>query len=285
MVNILNSKGRELSFEKPVVMGILNVTPDSFSDGGKYYGAESREEKVESRESPALARAVEMIKEGATIIDIGGESTGPGSKEVTEEEELRRVIPVIKGLREKDPNIWISIDTYKSNVAREAIRAGADIVNDVTALRGDPEMAHTLAVFDVPVVLMYSKDETPRTTLNNIQYDDVFETILGFLEERIDYAVSQGIKRENIIIDPGMGAFISSDPRYSFEILERLREFKVFNLPILIGASRKSFLAGRAELPPNERLEASLEAAKFAVENGANILRVHDVKETIDFLA
>lgn len=258
--------------EKPVIMGILNVTPDSFSDGGKYYES-------------GVFRAIEMIKEGAAIIDIGGESTGPGSKDVPEEEELRRVIPVIKELRARDLNIRISVDTYKSNVAREAVLAGANIVNDVTALRGDPKMAQTLAELNVPVVLMYSKDATPRTTSDNVQYDDVCETILGFLEERIDYAVSQGIKRENIIIDPGMGAFISSDPKYSFEILERLAEFKVFNLPILIGASRKSFLAGHAKLPPSERLEASLKAAKLAVKNGANILRVHDVKETIDFLA
>lgn len=272
-------------FKTPIIMGILNVTSDSFSDGGKYYEIESRKQKAESRGGSAILRAVEMIKEGAAIIDIGGESTGPGSKDVSCEEELKRIIPVIKELRKQNSDIWISVDTYKSNVAHEAIKAGACIINDVTALRGDPDMARIIAKLDVPVILMYSKDSTARTTSGKVQYNDVVEIILKFLDERTKYAISVGIRRENIIIDPGMGAFVSGDPKYSWEILERLREFEVLGFSILIGASRKSFLAGPTKLPPNERLEASLEAAKFAVKNGASILRVHDVKETIDFLA
>lgn len=243
---------------KVKIMGILNVTPDSFSDGGKYMNP-----------GLAFARARQMIEEGADIIDIGGESSGPGSADVLPEEELCRVIPVIKSIKGR----LISIDTYKAEIARQAIFAGARMVNDVTALRGDPALAAVIAETGVPVALMYSKDTSARTTRVKKRYRDVVKTILEFLKERIDFALSQGIKREQIIIDPGMGAFISTDPKYSFEILQRLVEFKKLGCQILVGTSRKSFLPGKIE----ERLEPTLAANLLAIQNGADIIRVHDV--------
>lgn len=239
----------------------------------------------------AVARALQMIREGADIIDIGGESSGPGSVDVSVEEELRRVIPVIlslchpefisgssfhldEGILKRVQNdIVISIDTYKSEVARQGVSAGASMINDVTALRGDPKMAAVVAKTGAQIVLMYSKDPTARTTRLKKRYSDAVRTILEFLEERIDFALSQGIKREQIIIDPGMGAFVSADPKYSFEILARLAEFKRLGFPILVGTSRKSFLPGKIE----ERLKPTLEANILAIKNGADIIRVHDV--------
>lgn len=291
--------GKNVS-SKPLIMGILNVTPDSFSDGGKFVDVDL-----------AVARALQMAKEGAEIIDIGGESSGPGSKDVSPEVELARVIPVVKklipilkerGLRGEigavggmagvSQQVFLSVDTYKAEVARQAIEAGADMINDVTALRGDfnpagdSKMAAVLAKYsNVPVVIMYSKDPTARTTRENVQYDDVIATVRKFLEERIKVGIAAGIARERFIIDPGMGAFVSMEPKYSLEILRRLREFGVAsdlkNLLILIGASRKGFIGDVfGGLPVAERLEGSLACAAIAAMNGASILRVHDVKET-----
>ncbi len=251
------------------IMGILNVTPDSFSDGGKFDGSE-------------VERALQMIEQGADIIDVGGESTGLGSKDVSLEEELGRVIPIIEGIRAQNKTVSISIDTWKSEVARQTVQVGATMVNDVTAFRGDPEMAKTVAKLNVPVVLMYSKDSTPRTTKNAVEYDDVMATIKIFLQERIAFAEKEGVAHENIIIDPGMGAFVSAEPKYSYEILARLRELEDLDCPILVGTSRKSFLGGELE----DRLEGSLSTAMEAMMNGASILRVHDVDETrqmVDF--
>ena len=259
------------------LMGILNVTPDSFSDGGRFDSVER-----------AVKRALEMIEEGANIIDVGGESTGPGSQDVDLEEELGRIIPVIKGIRSGNGEIMISVDTWKVEVARQAIKAGANMVNDVTALRGDPEMARVVAEAGVPIVLMYSKDNSPRTTKEVLHYDDVMVTIREFLEKRVKVAEEAGIKRENIIIDPGMGAFVSMDAKYSYEILARLNELKDLGLPILVGTSRKSFLVTQfGEAKPEDQLEGSISTAIEAYLNGAQILRVHDVKETrqaIDFV-
>lgn len=247
------------------IMGILNVTPDSFSDGGVYFSLKK-----------AVSRAKEMIKEGANIIDVGGESSGPNSVFVPEKEELKRVIPVIKKIVPicKKHGVLISIDTYKSEVARKAVQAGAEIINDVTALRGDPKMAQTAAKLGMPIILMYSKDPTARTTRQKKHYKNVTKTIMEFLKSRIKYAQKAGIKKENIIIDPGMGAFISAIPKYSFEILRGLNEFKKLGFPILIGTSRKSFLPGAL----NQRQIPSLIANLVASKNGASILRVHDCK-------
>ncbi len=258
MKNFLSDNG------KPLVMGILNVTPDSFSDGGQFLDFDT-----------AVTRALQMVAEGADIIDVGGESSGPSSGDVSLEQELERVMPVLKLLR-KRTDVMLSIDTYKSEVALQALNAGVDMVNDVTALRGDEKMASTLAAFDVPVVMMYSKDSSARTTRRDVQYDDVITTVRDFLEERIEYGVRAGIAGSRFILDPGMGAFVSSDPQYSFQILKRLGEFKDFGLPLLVGPSRKSFLSGKLD----ERLEGSLAACAVAVLNGASIVRVHDVQQT-----
>lgn len=255
--------------KKVKIMGILNVTPDSFSDGGELFTSG----RVNTKK--ALAQAKKMIQEGADIIDVGGESSGPGSKDVSLKDELARVIPVILAIHKKFPRIMISIDTYKAEVARQAISAGAKMVNDVTALRGDKEMARVVAKNKVQVILMYSKDPSARTTREPKQYKDVIKTINDFLKRRIKYAVTKGIRRSQIIIDPGMGAFISSDPKYSYEILSRLREFHKLRLPILLGASRKSFLPGSL----SQRTMPSVIAHMIAIQNGADIIRVHDVKE------
>ncbi len=245
-----------------MIMGVLNVTPDSFSDGGKFNST-----------AAAVRQARRMLKDGAKLIDVGGESTGPTSIDVSEAEELRRTIPIIKKLAQIKPKPYISIDTYKAEVARQAIAAGARMVNDVTALRGDLNIAEVIARSGVKVVLMYSKDPTARTTRTKKQYKDVIKTVKEFLLERVAYALSKGIKKEQIILDPGMGAFVSGDPQYSFEILRRLGELKKLGFPLLVGASRKGFLPGNV----NERLVPTLLAHMVAAKNGADIIRVHDV--------
>lgn len=252
------------------IMGILNVTPDSFSDGGKFNTIEK-----------ALKHAREMEIAGADIIDIGGESTGPGSRDVSEEEELARIMPILKILRPKT-KLQISIDTYKSQVAKQALQEGADMINDVTGLRGDAKMAQTAALFNCPIVIMYAKDDTPRTSMNKTTYDDIIETIGDFFIEQIEYAKLHGIKSKNIILDTGMGQFISSDPSYSMEIIERLNELtqKFPQNRFLLGISRKSFLGG--ELKDRDELAKPL--TELAIQNGASIIRTHDVKSVKDIV-
>lgn len=252
-----------LKQKRPLIMGILNLTPDSFSDGGKF-----------NNPKKALKRAKEIEKEGADILDIGGQSTGPNSKNISSEEELKRVIPILKILR-KHIKIPISIDTYKSEVARQALENGADLINDVTSLRGDKKMAKVIAKYDCPIILMYAKDPSARTTIKNKKYKDVIKTIKDFLKSRIKYAKKAGIK--NIIIDPGMGHFVSALPRYSFEIINRLKELKSLKYPILIGISRKSFLGGELK----DRDQKALPLTAIAVNHGASIIRTHNVKATI----
>lgn len=245
------------------IMGILNVTPDSFSDGGDFNTLHK-----------AIKRAKELEKQGADIIDIGGESTGPGSKKVNLESELSRIIPVIKELR-KNTNLHLSIDTYKSEMARQALGLGVNMVNDITALRGDSKMASVIKEYECPVILMHNKDKTPRTTIKNKKYKDVVKTIKDFLDKRISYAKKQGIKDKQIIIDPGIGHFVSALPEYSYEIIARLQEFKTLGYPILIGASRKSFLGGTIQ----SRDEKGGIVSAIAYSAGASIIRIHDVKQ------
>lgn len=252
----------------PLIMGILNITPDSFSDGGKFLTLEE-----------AVKQAKKMIEEGADILDIGGESTGPNSKFVTQEEELSRVIPVIKAIREFS-EIPVSIDTYKANVALEAIKCGADMINDVTALREDPKMADVVKKSKCPIIMMYSKDNSPRTTRKDKKYLDIMQTIKKFFEERIAHAKSKGIKADQVILDPGMGQFISNIPHYSFEIIAKLQELEIFKKPILVGFSRKSFL--QEEI--TSRGEKAKTLSAIAYINGANIIRTHDVGELRNYL-
>ena len=249
----------------PQIMGVLNITPDSFSDGGKFNAPDL-----------AIKRIEEMIAQGADIIDIGGESTGLGSPPVSAEEEMKRVQPVIDKIAEKNltEKTLFSIDTYKAPVAEYALKHGFQMVNDVTALRGDPQMISILLKYEPYVVLMYSKDPTPRTTKEAVEYDDVVATIKSFLLERIATLIESGFPEEKIIVDPGMGAFISSVPDYSFEVINRLKELTLLGYPILVGISRKSCLGGRLE----DRDRPSVEWSLKAIQNGASIIRIHNVR-------
>lgn len=250
-------------FDKKIkIMGILNLTPDSFSDGGLYNSVKK-----------ALQQAQKLEREGADILDIGGESSGPNSKNIALEEELRRVIPALKKIRQKI-KIHISVDTCKAEVARQALAEGANIINDVTALRGDSKMAKTAARYNCPIILMYAKDKTARTTLQNKRYTDIMQTIKTFFQKRLSHAKKHGIKDKNIILDPGMGHFISAIPAYSYEIIARLNELKSLQKPILLGISRKSFLGGNIA----ERDTLGLGPTAIAILNGASIIRTHDVK-------
>ncbi len=249
------------------VMGILNITPDSFSDGGKAMDP-----------SAALDSALRMQSEGADLIDIGGESTRPGAKGVALREELKRVLPVLR-LLSKKLKIPLSIDTAKSQVARQAVEAGASIVNDVTALRGDPQMASTVSQLRVPVVLMHMKGR-PRTMQKNPRYGEVVEEILSFFRSRVSFALERGIARESLILDPGFG--FGKTPWHNMELTRRLWEFKVLGFPLLFGPSRKStlgFLTGG--LPPEDRLEATAAAVTAGILSGADFVRVHDVQSMV----
>ncbi len=250
------------------IIGILNVTPDSYFDGGKYDSIED-----------AVRRAGEMLAEGADIIEVGGESTGPGSKDVSPDEELRRTIPVIRAIKERYPAARIAIDTYKSAVAREALSLGVTMVNDVTAGRSDPAILSAVASSASQLVLMYTKDPTPRTTIEERRYDDVIATISAFLSERKDAAEEAGVHPDRIILDPGLGHFVSSDAHYSFAILARLVELHVLGCPILVSPSRKSFLAGAGNLQTADRLPGTVAASAIAVLHGAAYIRTHDVRD------
>jgi len=260
----LNPLARIRENEEVLLMGILNVTPDSFSDGGKFLNRDRAKE-----------RALEMEENGADIIDIGGESTRPGAEKVGLEEELGRTIPVIEAIRE-ETNIPISIDTYKAEVAREALAAGADIINDISALRFDPDLGRLAGNRDVPVILMHMQGE-PRTMQENPTYDDAVTEIIEFLKGRIDRALELGVAPGKIIVDPGIGFGKRFEDNY--EILRRLEEFEELGQPLLLGTSRKSFLGETLNLPTEERLEGTIASNVVGVMKGADILRVHDVKE------
>jgi dihydropteroate synthase len=246
------------------IMGILNVTPDSFSDGGEFYQPEQ-----------AIERGIQMAEEGADIIDIGAESTRPGAEPISTEEELQRLVPVLEGLLKKVA-VPISIDTYKSSVAETALKAGAHIMNDISGLRFDLQMKDVVAKYRVPVVIMHIKGE-PRNMQQNPYYDDLIGEIYGYFDESIRIAEGAGIKRENIIIDPGIG--FGKRLMNNYEILRRLYEFQGLGCPILIGPSRKSFIGKVLDLPPDQRLEGTIAAVAIGIQNGAHIVRVHDVKE------
>lgn len=257
--------------KEPKIMGVLNMTPDSFSDGGMYLDARK-----------ALARIYEMIEEGVDIIDIGAESTRPDSAGVTVDEELNRlalIIQHIAGLQLEQKTMF-SIDTYKADVAEHALRHGFQYVNDVTALRGDSAMASILLAYQPYIILMYSKDPSARTTRRVVEYDDVVGSVKEFLRERINFLTKKGFPKEKIIIDPGMGLFLSPDPKYSFDMIERLSELKELGCPILVGISRKTFLGATLDDSDHASAAWSMEA----IHNGASIVRVHDVQMMHDVL-
>ena len=251
--------------QRTYIMGILNVTPDSFFDGGKFFNVDE-----------AVERGVKMAEEGADIIDIGGESTRPGSESISLEEELSRVIPVIEGLS-KEIEVPISIDAYKSIVVKKALDSGASMINDISALRFDPEMKKIAAQYKVPIVLMHIKG-TPKNMQENPYYDDVMKEISFYLKESITIAKDSGIEEDKIIIDPGIG--FGKRLEDNLDILKNLSMLKSLGKPILVGPSRKSFIGKVLDLPPEERLEGSLGALAVAILNGANLVRVHDVKES-----
>lgn len=254
---------------KVQLMGILNLTPDSFSDGGKLDTLSTKQ---------FLETAEQMLIDGATILDLGAEASGPNSVEVSEQEEANRLFAKLESLQplKTKYNFKISVDTYKASIAKKSLQLGADIINDITALRGDPEMAKTLSQSNCQIILMYSKDNTPRTTKNATTYTDIIQTIIQFFEQQLKICQQNQITLDRIILDPGMGAFLSTIPDYSYQVLERLTEIKNhFKLPILIGTSLKSF----HPFPLEQRLIPSIATALLASFNGADIIRVHQVKE------
>ena len=229
----------------------------------------------------AIAQARKMIADGADWLDIGGESSGPDSTEITQDEELQRVIPLIKKIREVS-EIWISVDTWKSEVARKSLEAGADAVNDVTALRGDTEMVKVIAEYKVPVILMFSKDRSARSSRQDSDYVDVVGTLKSFFSERLKFADSNGIDKSQIVLDPGMGFFISGKAKYSFEVIQRISELHEFELPLLLGPSRKSFLAGVTKgrsLNFSERDIPCATVSSIALWQGVTLLRFHEVEQ------
>jgi dihydropteroate synthase len=258
----------EQRFPRPSVMGVVNVTPDSFSDGGVNFDPDD-----------ASASARRLLSEGAAIVDVGGESTRPGADRVSIEEELRRVVPVLEALQ----GLPVSIDTAKSEVAARALELGAELVNDVTALRGDPELAGVVAEHDAYLCLMHMQGE-PRTMQADPRYEDVVAEVVRFLADRLTFAVSQGIREESICLDPGIG--FGKTVEHNFELLRRLDELTALGRPILVGISRKSSL-GKIMGDPDAKTgttAASVGAAVLAYERGASIFRVHDVREHVEAL-
>jgi len=254
---------------RPAVMGVLNVTPDSFSDGGRFVSPAN-----------AIAHGRRLVAEGADLVDVGGESTRPGAEQVGESEELRRVVPVLEGLA----GLPLSIDTWKATVARHALEAGAELVNDVTALRGDSALVGVVAEHDAYLCLVHMQGE-PRSMQAEPRYDDVVAEVAAFLEERIAFAVEAGVRRERICVDPGIG--FGKTPDQNLELVRRLDVLVELGCPVLVGLSRKSTLGKVLGDPSATRgtLASSLGAAVAAFERGAWMLRAHDVRETVEALA
>jgi dihydropteroate synthase len=259
----LRCRQRTLSLgERTLLMGVLNVTPDSFSDGGLFFDKDE-----------AIAHGLKMAQEGADIIDIGGESTRPGSKPLGLEEELRRVLPVIEALS-REVKVPISIDTYKSEVAQRAIDSGAQIINDISGLHFDPELAHVAAKGDIPIVLMHIRG-TPETMQKDVHYDSLFSEIIQYLKDGIQRAESAGLDPEQVVIDPGIG--FGKTPGDNLLIIKNLSEFRILGKPILLGTSRKTFIGKILDAQIGERLEGTLSSIAISILNGAHIIRCHDI--------
>lgn len=265
-VMILQANQKTLSLDTPQVMGIVNVTPDSFSDGGKFNSVDAALEQVEA-----------MIASGVTIVDVGGESTRPGAPDVELREELARVIPVIKAIRDKY-DVWISIDTSKAEVMRQAVEAGADIINDVRALQ-EPGALEVAAEAGVPICLMHMQGQ-PRTMQLNPTYEDLLEDVAQFLQERIAACEAVGISRDKLILDPGFG--FGKTLEHNYHLLAHLDKFHQLGLPVLAGMSRKSMIFKLLDKAPADCLAGSLACATLAAAKGAQIIRVHDAAETVE---
>lgn len=279
MLEQMNGKGKKRFFSTARrrieigggvrIMGILNVTPDSFSDGGKFLEKEQ-----------AVERALQMVDEGADMIDIGGASSRPGADPVPSDVEMGRVIPVIEAVKQKT-DIPVSVDTCKRDVAERALECGAEIVNDISALRFDGLMADLVREKHAGIILMHMQGK-PKHMQHNPHYDDVMQEIFHFLNERVTHAIDRGIARDCIVIDPGIG--FGKRLEDNFEILDRIAEFRSLGVPVLVGASRKSFIGMTLELPVDERIEGSLAACAVALEGGVDMVRVHDVGATKRFV-
>ncbi|WP_372930961.1 dihydropteroate synthase [Shewanella putrefaciens] len=259
---------KRLALSSPIVMGILNVTPDSFSDGGQYSSYEL-----------ACQHADDMVAQGAGMIDIGGESTRPGAAEVSLADELARVIPLVKYVAAHH-DVWISVDTSKAEVMRQAVAAGAHLINDVRALM-EPGALEAAAELQVPICLMHMQGD-PQSMQFSPTYHNVIEDVSAFLTERIETCLRAGISRELLILDPGFG--FGKSLEHNYELLAKLDHFSKFDLPILIGLSRKSMIGNLLAKPTSERLAGSLAGALIAAQKGAHIIRVHDVAQTVDML-
>ncbi|HDU8491364.1 TPA: dihydropteroate synthase [Aeromonas hydrophila] len=264
----LTSKGLSLSLERPHVMGILNVTPDSFSDGGHFNQLER-----------AMTHARQMVAEGATVIDIGGESTRPGAPDVSEQEELDRVIPVVERMV-AELEVMISLDTSKAAVMREGCAAGAHLINDVRALL-EPGALAAAAVANVPVCLMHMQGQ-PRTMQAEPHYDDLLGEVRAFFDERIAACLAAGIRREQLLLDPGYG--FGKTLAHNYQLLAQQETLLDYQLPLLVGMSRKSMIGNLLGCPVDERLAGSLACALIGMQRGARIIRVHDVRATMDAL-
>ncbi|MBN1406020.1 MAG: dihydropteroate synthase [Candidatus Omnitrophica bacterium] len=256
----------KIALSKPLVMGVLNVTPDSFSDAGKYI-----------KTHDAYKQALKMQAEGADIIDIGGESSRPGAEEISAGKEMDRVIPVLKKFIKK-ARIPVSVDTKKSEVAREALRCGASIINDITGLTFDAQMKNVIAAYKAAVILMHIKG-SPRTMQNKPRYKNLIGEIRAALKNSINIAVSSGINKNSIVIDPGIG--FGKTVQHNLEIIDNIAGFKKLGYPVLIGVSRKSFMGRLLKLGIKDRLIPTVACNAIAIANGANIIRVHDVKEAV----
>lgn len=258
MSRILNIGNKAFKFgERTYIMGILNVTPDSFSDGGKYNSIDN-----------ALRHAEKMIAEGVDIIDIGGESTRPNHSPVGEQEELERVVPIINRIS-KEFSVPISVDTYKAKVAEEAIKNGANLINDVWGFKKDDKIAYVAAKYDVPCCLMHNR--------NDINYNSLIEDMLSDLTESINIALKAGVRKENIILDPGVG--FAKTYEHNLEVMNKLERFNALDYPVLLGTSRKSMIGNTLNLPPEERVEGTLATTVIGIMKGCDFVRVHDILE------
>jgi dihydropteroate synthase len=267
--NTLQIKGRLFLIDKPLIMGILNLTPDSFFSGSR----------SETSKEMLILKASQMIQEGADILDLGGYSTRPGASEVTEEEEIKRVIPAVEWIAEAFPSVLISVDTFRSNVARAAVLAGAHLVNDISAGNLDSKMLETVGQLDVPYIAMHMRGN-PKTMLEKTNYSDILVEIMNYFSEKVASCKANGIK--DIIVDPGFG--FAKTVEQNFKILRNLEYFLALSLPILVGVSRKSMIYKTLGISPEEALNGSTALHMYALCKGANILRVHDITEAKETL-
>ncbi|MCH2217584.1 MAG: dihydropteroate synthase [Flavobacteriales bacterium] len=262
----INCKGTLVDFSSPKVMGILNITPDSFFDGGKY-----------QHKKAILTQTEKMLKEGATFIDVGAYSSRPGADHVSEEEELRRILPAVALLLREFPDIYLSIDTFRSRVAKKTIEAGAAVINDISGGNMDALMFKTIAQLQVPYILMHMQG-TPQTMQNHPRYEHITTDLIQFFSEKMDEL--RRLQINDVIVDVGFG--FGKTILHNFQLLKELHHFQTFNLPLLAGVSRKSMLYKTLNIHPNDALNATTSANTIALLQGANILRVHDVKEAVE---